>query len=227
MAKKKQPSLLTVLPKHIQQEVKGANSTVKYQPKEQILRQEELSTDVYFINYGKVRITLYTQRGFRLSFTEIIANQSFGEMAAIDGKPRSANVVAVEETSLTCIPRSKFLELLSTYPEFALYVMHNMSGIIRRLNDRLYELSALDSTHRIYTELIRLAEIGEPVGDQILIANPPSQAEVASRIASHREAVNRVYKLLFKEGILEKHSKQLFIRDVELLIQRVQKKLET
>lgn len=218
-------TLLESLPSSVQRELKAPEFTVKHPIKAQILRQEEESKDVFFINYGKARVTLYTQHGYKLSFTDIYAGQSFGELSAIDLKPRSANVVATEETSLTRIPYQKFKQLLETYPEFASFVMNHMSAMIRRLNHRLYELSALDGTHRIYAELLRIAEDGEHVGEQVIIYNPPTHAEIASRINSHREAVSRAYNALNDEGILEKKSKKLILTNVDILEQRINIKM--
>ena len=219
-------TFLSALPASVQKELKAHEYTVKYGRKEQILRQEEDSKEVFYINYGKVRITLYTQQGYRLSFTDVYAGQSFGELSAIDLKPRSANVVAVEETSLTRIPYLKFQALLKEYPEFAQFVMRQMSAMIRRLNDRMYELSALDGTHRIYAELLRIAEDGEERDGLLIVDNPPTHAEIASRINSHREAVSRTYHTLMEEGLLEKRSKQLVFSDLGPLHARIDSVLD-
>ena len=220
-------TLLSALPASVQKELKAHEYTVKYGRKEQILRQEEDSKEVFYINYGKVRITLYTQHGYKLSFTDIHAGQSFGELSAIDLKPRSANVVAVEETSLIRISQHKFKALLEAHPEFTDFVMRQMTAMIRRLNSRMYELSALDGTHRIYAELLRLSEDGDIVDGCVSVLNPPTHAEIASRINSHREAVSRVYNALHDEGILEKRSKELLLTNIHILEERIAEKLAT
>ena len=218
-------SLLDALPLSVKQELKSPEYTVKYTRKEQILRQEDDSKDVFYINYGKVRITLYTQHGYKLSFTDIHAGQSFGELSAIDMQPRSANVLAVEETSVIRISQVKFKSLLEAHPDFANFVMRQMSAMIRRLNSRMYELSALDGTHRIYAELLRIGEEGVNTNGQFSVLNPPTHAEIASRINSHREAVSRVYNALQDEGILEKRSKELLLSNLHILEQRIEEKL--
>ena len=212
---------LEALPPAVRQALKAKKYTVKYLPGAQILRQEDDSKDVFFINYGKVLVTFYTERGDKLSFAEMRAGQSFGELSAIDLKPRSANVLAVEETSLTRIGHLKFQSLLKAHPGFSHFVMCQMSAMIRRLHNRMYDLRALDSTHRIYAELLRLAENGEIDGRRITINNPPTHAEIAARINSHREAISRTYRKLIKDSLLEKRSKQLIIIDSGVLQQRI------
>ncbi len=218
-------TLLEALPNSVSKALKTKQFTLKYPARAQILRQDDNSKDVFFINYGRVLVTFYTERGVELSFIEMHAGQSFGELSAIDLKPRSANVMAIEETSLTRIKHAEFQTWLRSYPEFAQFVMCQMSAIIRRLHKRMYELSALDGTHRIYAELLRIAENGDADNDgRITIDNPPTHAEIACRIHSHREAVSRTCRSLMKEGLLEKYSKQLVITQPEILQQRVDKR---
>ena len=116
------------------------------------MRQEDDSKDVFFINYGKVLVTLYTENGDKISFAEMHSGQSFGELAAIDLKPRSANVLAIEETSLTRIKHASFESWIRSYPEFAHFIMCQMTTMIRRQQNSLCELSALNGMHRIYAE---------------------------------------------------------------------------
>ncbi len=217
-------TLLEALPDAVRQSLKAKQFTLKFPPGAQILRQDDSSKDVFFINYGKVLVTFYTERGDKLSFTEMHAGQSFGELSAIDLERRSANVLAIEETLLTRIEHHKFEALLRNHPTFAHFVMCQMSAMIRRLHNRMYELSALDGTHRIYAELLRMAENGEPDNGRVIIDNPPTHAEIACRINSHREAVSRTYRALIKDGLLEKHSRQLVITQPDVLQLRIDKR---
>ncbi len=218
-------TLLEALPESISQSLKTKQFTLKFPAGAQILRQEDSSKDVFFINYGKVLVTLYTERGDKLSFAEMHAGQSFGELSAIDLKSRSANVLALEETSLTRIKHASFESWIRSYPEFAHFVMRQMTAMIRRQQNSMYELSALDGIHRIYAELLRISKNGRINNGRIIINNPPTHAEIASRIHSHREAVSRTYRALIKDGLLEKHSKQLIITQPDALQRRIDKRL--
>ncbi len=221
--------MFDALPLDTQEALKASEFMVKYDAKEQILRQEENSNDVFYILYGKVRIILYTHLGHKLSFTDIRAKQSFGELSAIDDLPRSANVVAVEDTALIRIPGETFKQLLLDHPDFSMHIMQQVTMLVRRLNQRMYELTSLDGKHRIYSELLRLAEQGDPLNNSgsIFVLNPPTHAEIASRVNSHREAVSRVYAALMKEGLLEKQSKKLILHNTHLLLERINAQLAT
>ncbi|MCP4008077.1 MAG: Crp/Fnr family transcriptional regulator [Proteobacteria bacterium] len=217
-------TLLEALPDNVRQSLKAKQFALKYPPGAQILRQDDSSKDVFFINYGKVLVTFYTERGNKLSFTEMHAGQSFGELSAIDLERRSANVLAIEETLLTRIEHHKFEALLRSHPTFAHFVMCQMSAMIRRQHNQMYELSALDGTHRIYAELLRMAKNGAPDNGRVIIDNPPTHVEIACRINSHREAVSRTYRALIKDGLLEKHSRRLIITQPDVLQQRIDKR---
>ena len=218
-------TLLEALPESILQSLKTKQFTLKFPAGAQILRQEDTSKDVFFINYGKVLVTLYTESGDKLSFAEIHSGQNFGELSAIDLKPRSANVLALEETSLTRIKHASFESWIRSYPEFAHFIMCQMTTMIRRQQNSLYELSALNGMHRIYAELLRISKNGYIDNGRIIVNNPPTHAEIASRIHSHREAVSRTYRALIKDGLLEKHSRQLVITQPDVLQQRIDKHL--
>ena len=221
MKKTQAANLLASLPDSVRQSLKDKNHTIKYSRGAQILRQEEDSRDIFYFNYGTKLITFYTEKGDKLSFTEMSAGNSFGELSAIDSQPRSANILALEETSLTRIGHQQFQALLKLYPEFTHYVMCQMTAMIRRLHNRVYELSALDGTHRIYAELLRLAENGQQENGRIIVHNPPTHTEIAARVNSHREAVSRTCCALMKDGLLDKGPRQLIIIEPDVLRQRI------
>lgn len=210
-------NLLKTLPISVQAELRDNAYTQCYQKNQQITRQDEPSSDLFVVNYGTARVTIHSPSGIKLIFTDIKAGEYFGELAAIDGMPRSATVMTIEETLVTRIPVDKFDQLLAEYPEFTQCVMRNLCSMVRRLNARIYEFTTLDVRHRIHSELLRLVERLDVVDNQAIQNLPPTHAEMAARISTHREAVSREYKKLHNAGILEKRSKQLVIKDVEAL----------
>ncbi len=136
-------SLLKTLPDAVQAELRDKAYTQRYQKREQITRQDEPSSDLFVINYGTARVTIYSPSGIKLTFTDMKAGEYFGELAAIDGMPRSATVLAIEETLVTRIPVEKFDQYIAQYPVFTKFVMRNLCTLIRRLNERIYEFTNL------------------------------------------------------------------------------------
>jgi CRP-like cAMP-binding protein len=90
-----------------------------------------------------------------------------------------------------------------------------MVGVIRTLNERVVEFSTLGVKDRIHAELLRLAQAGRIVEGSGRISPPPTHAEIAARISTHREAVTRELKKLEREGIIEKTKGSIVIIDIE------------
>ena len=82
----------------------------------------------------------------------------FGELSAIDGQRRSANVVAVTDCDLASISPAIFLKLLVKHPSVAMSVLQRLAGIVRISDDRIMDLSTLRAVQRVYVELLRLTQ---------------------------------------------------------------------
>ena len=121
-----------------------------------IFLANEKSTGVYFITAGKVRVTLYSAvEGLcQVLFANVGTYEIFGEVAAIDGKPRSATIEADSNCELAVLKQEKFRQLLHDHPEFAFAVLVKLAGTVRRLSDRVFEFSTLDVESRIDAELL-------------------------------------------------------------------------
>lgn len=188
-----------------------------YPPARVIISHREQSSGVFFIVSGSVRATVFTERGKEIAYEDLLAGNMFGELSAIDGKPRTTHVVTLEESHLITIAREQFLTLMQTYPEVAQKTMRKLAGIIRSLNDRVYEFSALDVNSRIRAELIRLAagDIENP--KRATVPKMPTHQDLANRVATHREAVSRELSRLEKNGLTEKKGQSLVINDIHAL----------
>jgi CRP-like cAMP-binding protein len=182
-----------------------------------IVGHRDESRDVYIVLDGKVRVTLFSERGKEVSFRDLEAGSSFGELSAIDGQPRSADVVATKEATLVgSVAAGEFLELMRRHPAIASATTKKLAMLVRALSQRIYE-SAERAAVRIVNELIRLAEVATTDGKSARIRPRPKDAEVASRVNSHREAVSRVISQLARSGLLVRGRGELVIRDIGAL----------
>ncbi len=193
----------------------------RYQPKQEIVSYQEDACDVDFIVEGAVRVTIYSFSGREVAFRDLGAGESFGELAAIDGGPRSASVVALADTLIACLPAETFWELLRSHPSVAEATLRRLARLVRRLSDRVVELSTLGVTNRIHAELLRLARAHRCEGGRAFISPAPTHAEIASRISTHREAVSRELSELARAGVIERRNGTLLIRDLEQLARMV------
>src|SRR5690349_21071557 len=83
-----------------------------YEPGQRLVAREDADSDLHFIVAGTVRVTTYSPGGRETSFRELGEGTSFGELAALDGRPRSADVVALTPGLLASLPPAAFRELL-------------------------------------------------------------------------------------------------------------------
>ncbi len=186
---------------------------------EQIVRVMDRDTNLYLINTGRVRVTLYSSDGKEVSFVDIDEGGNFGEFSAIDGRPRSANVIALSDTTITIISPDKFLKILEKYPSVCMEMLQQLTGIVRRLCDRIFEYSTLDVHDRVRAELLRMARENMDLDGVARIRNPPTQAQLASRVSCTREAVSRELKKLEESGLIKRGRKRLIVEDCQRLEQ--------
>jgi len=89
----------------------------RYAPDQQIIGELDATTDVFFIASGRVRATVYSPSGKEVSFRDLGAGKSIGELSAVDGAPRSANVIALSESVLASVPAAVFKKILHDHPD--------------------------------------------------------------------------------------------------------------
>src|SRR5690606_28833258 len=95
--------------------------------------------------------------GREITLDDVAAGGHFGDLAAIDGEPRSASVMALEDTVIAALSRERFLQLLSENFNFTLRLLRSLTRIIRSSTDRIMDLSTLAANNRVQADLLRLA----------------------------------------------------------------------
>lgn len=188
-----------------------------FEPGQTIIGHQDPSRDVVFLTSGRARASVYAASGRQVSFRDIDAPGLFGELAAIDGRPRSASIEALGKCLAMTMPQARFLDMLAAHPPLALAVMRHLSGMVRGLSDRVVEFSTLAVRGRIHAELIRLAEATRADGNQVVLSSAPTHLDIANRIATHREAVTRELGRLEALGVVAKEGRTLKILDMALL----------
>lgn len=192
-----------------------------YEPHEFVIDVEDETTDVRFVISGRVRIIHRISVGKEVILNEMSDGDFFGELAAIDGSPRSANVTTLTRARICIMPRNCFLEILSEAPDVSLKVMKMFANRVRELNLRLAEHSFLQAKHRLYSELLRLSRPRPANRDQRSISPPPIQRELAERIGTRREVVSRELSALEKEGHIQKSKGAIILANVNELQRRI------
>jgi CRP-like cAMP-binding protein len=187
-----------------------------YRTGQTVVGYQDDSHDVFFIIRGKLKVTIFSENGREIEFRELSVGQSFGEISAIDGKPRSANVIAMSDASVGTMSAADFVTTLRSQPEVAIATLRKLSHLVRALTERVQE--GQDKVDvRICHELERLAREAMLNGSAARLKPPPKHAQLASRVNTHREAVSRLLSKLTRLGIVQRGRGELVIRDVQAL----------
>jgi len=188
----------------------------------QVFDRQAETHDVFFVIRGRVRIVNYSLSGREITLDDVGAGGHFGELAAIDGQPRSAAVLAIEDSLIVALPQRHFVESLQRYPAIAQRVMVRLARMVRASTERIMDLSTLAANNRVQAELLRQARDTMKDDNTAVISPIPVHSDIASRVSTTRETVARVLSDLTRQGILERTRDSLIIRDVERLEEMVE-----
>lgn len=195
----------------------------RYAEGEHIIDGQSGGRDVFFVVAGLVRVVNYSPSGREVAFDDIPSGNFFGELAALDGGPRSAFVQAQSPgATAAAMPYEVFIDLLMRHPKIALEIMRRLARVIRFSTERIMDLSTVGANNRVHAELLRLAQAAGRNGNSSTISPIPHHADIASRVSTTRETVARVFSELTKAGLLERNKSALVVPDVDRLIELVE-----
>ncbi len=192
-----------------------------YTAGQQVVGYKDLSREVYFVVSGAVRVKIFSLEGKEISYRDIGNGEIFGELAAIDGGMRSADVIALMDSQIAAMSPEAFWGVLRNHPSVTAELLRHLTEMIRMYSDRIFEFSALAVKNRIHAEILRLARTHLGPDNTAIIDPAPTHAEIASRISTHREAVTREVNQLRRAGLVAHKSGALQILDVRRLEQMV------
>jgi CRP-like cAMP-binding protein len=191
----------------------------QFESHQTLIAREQGDKDLHMIVAGAVRVTSYSRSGRETTFRDLAAGSSFGELSALDGQPRSADVVALKSGLLASLPPAAFRVLLQQEWTVNERVLLRLTGLARGLIDRVVDLSTLTVQQRVCLELLRLAQSNGSTANMARIQPAPRHAELASLVSSYREQITRELSALVKAGVLAKQDGALVVRDLDRLKQ--------
>ena len=196
-----------VLPKALLEEIAKV-ATVRPYPKNAIIVTENDESDsLYVVLSGKARVYVSDEKGREAALNQIGPGEYFGEVT-LDGGPRSASVMALEECRCAVMRRAELTALIERNPEFALHLVRKLAHRVRELTENVRSLALMDVYGRVARLLLELAE--EKDG-KLVVAGPLTHKEIASRVGASREMISRIFSDLADGGYVRKEGGQLVI----------------
>jgi len=174
-----------------------------------ILFEDDPGDALYVVAEGQVKVVLIGEDGREVILSVLGQGEFFGEMALIDDEPRSAHVIAMEDSVLVVLRREDFYGILTQNPSIALALLRELTRRLRRVDEKVGSLVLLDVNGRVARLLLELAD--EAGGDRI--TRRLTHHTIAQMIGSSRETVSRTMRELVDQGLIEVSRRDVVIRD--------------
>lgn len=174
-----------------------------------ILFEDDPGDALYVVAQGQVKVVLIGEDGREVILSVLGEGEFFGEMALIDDEPRSAHVIAMEDSTLLVIRREDFQGQLQQTPGIALALLRELSRRLRRADEKVGSLVLLDVNGRVAQLLLDLAE--EAGSDRI--TRRLTHHTIAQMIGSSRETVSRTMRDFVEKGAIGVSRREIVIKD--------------
>jgi CRP/FNR family transcriptional regulator, cyclic AMP receptor protein len=197
-----------------------AGSTRTYAAGQIICHQGDPGDRLYVVLHGLVKVVFTSERGDEIVLRTLGDGEVFGELAILDGSPRSASVVAVDSTQVFMLLRAQLLELMRQHPGLADEFLRMLGNLVRRLTEQAGDLVFLDLPGRLAKLLLQLADQHQGAGTAL--DRRLTQSDLAAMIGASRPAVNRALQSLAARGHLTVRGQTIVLRDVEGLRRRAE-----
>lgn len=174
-----------------------------------ILLQGDPGDALFLVASGQVKVVLIGEDGREVILSVLGPGAFFGELALLDDEPRSAHVVAMEDTTLYQLRREDFQARLRTSPEAGIAVLRELSRRLRRANTAIGSLALRDVAGRIAHLLLDLA--AEEGGSRI--TRRLTHATIAQMVGASRETVSRALSDYAGAGVLRMNRREIVLLD--------------
>jgi CRP-like cAMP-binding protein len=187
-----------------------------------IFAEGDPGNSLYLIESGRVNVSLSTPDGKEVLLNSLGPGDLLGELALLDGEPRSADAIVQEDARLLVLQRDDFVRFVETHPKVGLKLLAAVSRKLRRTTQQVQDVALLDVPARLARALLDLAATrGEPVGRTRARTIQITQSDLAATIGATRESANKWLGHFERKGILRLDRGQVTVLDLEALRKRI------
>ncbi len=190
----------------------------RYRAGEPVFREGDPGTALYVVDTGEIKILLGGADGKEVVLSLLGPGEFVGELALLDGEPRSADAVATVPSELLVLPREDFLRFLREVPAVAVNMLAALSRRLRRTDRLVHDAAFADVRTRVARLLVELAETrGRPGPGGVTIEARLTQGDLASMVGATRESINKCLRSYAAQGLLRHERGRLILVNVERL----------
>jgi CRP-like cAMP-binding protein len=188
------PSVLSGLPKQLTEQLFAGASKMKVAADQTLFMAGDSGDGCYYIVNGLLKVTMVSTAGAERILAILGPGAIVGELAMLDGLPRSASVVAVRDSELQFVSRARFQDTARKYPDVYKHLVSLLAARLRETDEVIAAESFLPLKGRVAMMLLELADhFGDDVGaGRIVIRHKFGQSELAAMAGIARENVNRI-----------------------------------
>jgi len=187
----------------------------RYKRGEVVFLESELADYFYLILEGRIKISRLNREGKEVVIAILCPGNFFGDMAILDGLPRSTDAIVEEKAAVLAVREEDFYTLLKDNPLVAIEMLKELASRIRNSDSQIKGLSLLNARGKVASALLRWAQDqGTFTEESGVIINIPNQQELASYVGLSRETFNRILRIFVEEGYIEKlGAKKIIIKN--------------
>ncbi|TYB63874.1 Crp/Fnr family transcriptional regulator [Nonomuraea sp. PA05] len=211
--------LFRVLGENGIQSTARAGMARRYRSGQIIFHQGDPGESLYVLLDGLVKVVFTTEHGDEIVLNMLRRGDTFGEMALLDGSPRSASIVTVRAAWVFALPRARLLELMREHPGLADEFLRLLGRMVRRLTGQAADLAFLDLGGRLAKLLLQLAD-RHGKSDDVVDLPGLTQSDLAALIGASRPAVNRALQSLVSRNLIAVQGRTITLLDVAALRKR-------
>lgn len=190
----------------------------RYAPRDVVVWIGEPPEAMFFVLSGFLKAVAGGQDGREVLFSIMGEGEVIGELAVLDGQPRSATLVVLEPTELAIIDREPLLEALKASPELMLKLVGVLATRLRTLSEHCESISTLNGTARLAKVLLSLArKHGVQTADGVVIPVRLSQQDLGNMVGVTRERVNHLLREWSDLNVLRHQAGRFVITDLDTL----------
>ena len=168
-----------------------------------VFNRTDMSTDLYIVNSGQLKAVLIDEEGSEMVLARFERGAFFGELSLLDGKGRSATIVADTDAELAVLNRDSFFELIVKDPRIAIGLMTTLVERLRKADEMIEALAFQEVGERLVRTLLDGAAPDDRTAAGFLRREKLTHRELSARIGSSREAVSKCMKVLVAKGIVK------------------------
>jgi len=214
--------LLANLPPEALSKLASAARRRSYRRGEVIFHQGDPGDALHFLTEGRVKVVLDAETGEEAVIAILGPGECFGELALIDGEPRSATVETLEPVQTVSLARPEFMTFIRENPSVAERLLVTLAGMVRRTDESMADLVFLDLEGRLVKKLLELAEAhGRDVDGATEIELPMTQEDLAAMIGATRASVNKLLGWYEDRGAIQRRGRRIAIFDADRLRRRI------